>query len=331
MGDLDGDGFDDIRTSASFTGMLLSLPCVFLGPVTGVVGISEADYVLGYGAPASVGLSYQEGTTGDVDGDGHADIWLDVEDAEGQKPALLYLGPIDGDRTYDEADAIVTTGDSVSGGRVAAAPDTNGDGLTELLAGTALFTSVPSGDTVTADADAELLFDLTAEYGLDVDTAGDFNGDGYGDVLIADDNFSDVQLRAGALWILPGPLSGKVGTADAALRLDGELAESRAGVWMGGGGDLDDDGYSDVLTTSDGPELRFVHVVRGTTDTGTRDLASADTVVRSDASSSRVYWVDFAGDIDADGFTDAGFGAPYATQGLRFESGALFLASGGVP
>ena len=85
--------------------------------------------------------------------------------------------------------------------------------------------------------------------GIDVATAGDVNGDGFGDVLVGATGDDDGDPDAGAAYIVLGSSGG---IADMSLRnahgkLTGQTWYDRAGSSLSAAGDIDDDGYSDVL------------------------------------------------------------------------------------
>ncbi len=93
-----------------------------------------------------------------------------------------------------------------------------------------------------ATADATLLGEDRAGWSLaDV---GDLDGDGQVDVLIADP-FYDAE--AGVLYLSTGPALGTMDLSDAATRFVGATAGDQAGSSLAGAGDVDGDGYDDVI------------------------------------------------------------------------------------
>jgi hypothetical protein len=98
-GDHDGDGIDDVLVAAAgWSG-------VFLGPVAGSLGEPDADAAfdgIGLRSDLTVG-------TGDVDGDGHPDVFVgapyaDVGDMDAAGQAWVFAGPARG--AVDFADAV---------------------------------------------------------------------------------------------------------------------------------------------------------------------------------------------------------------------------------
>ena len=79
--------------------------------------------------------------------------------------------------------------------------------------------------------------------GLCVDSAGDINGDGNIDLMFGSSNNDS---NRGAVYLVHGPVSGTVLLSDADIKISGDVASS-LGTSLDGGGDINADGFSDIL------------------------------------------------------------------------------------
>lgn len=75
LGDLNGDGFDDLLLGAPHADGHRGRAYLFLGPRTGVVNAGDADLIL-VGGWFEEHLGWQVGSAGDVDGDGVLDVYV---------------------------------------------------------------------------------------------------------------------------------------------------------------------------------------------------------------------------------------------------------------
>src|SRR5262249_23283159 len=170
---------------------------------------------------------------------------------------------------------------SESGFSVASAGDINGDGLADLVIGAPYDSSNGLEDAGAAyvifgKAGGLSHIDLTnlapgdgfriagavarAHTGYSVSSAGDFNGDGFADVIVGAPaaRIGDT-LNAGSAYVIYGHASGfgnidlaNLAPADGfriddAAELGGYLFGNQTGFWVGWAGDGDGDGYSDLL------------------------------------------------------------------------------------
>lgn len=160
---------------------------------------------------------------------------------------------------------------------------------------------------------------------------GDVNGDGNADLLISDtyrDNFS------GGVYVVYGPIEGRFSVESAAnvAILDGPVDYQRAGTSIAGGGDLNGDGFDDVLIGAPTvygdtayPE-GMVHVVYGPVG-GTVDLAVSSVTLYGESEFAGE-WVSMSGDLNADGFDDALIGV--ADDVAPFGSGVAYVMHGPI-
>ena len=194
----------------------------------------------------------------------------------------------------------------------------------------------PVGSLTEADADAwradESANDqagLTAAY-------ADVNGDGLDDIVAGCHNDDDAGPDAGAAYVLFGPVSGSASFATADAKLTGASPYDGVGNWAWGGrsrplhgiGDVDDDGYEDVMLGARGDISHEGHVflVHGPVS-GTSSLGAAAATIQGWGSSSHFFGATNAApaDMNDDGVKDFILGDPYRDWASTNDGGVFVL------
>ncbi|WP_158287597.1 VCBS domain-containing protein [Falsiroseomonas bella] len=258
---------------------------------------------------------YGVGGGGDVDGDGKADLII------GTFPA----------------DAADTTAAYIVFGKE--------DGATVDLV------DVKGGDGTLGTHIVNPLQDASGEA---VGNAGDVNGDGLADVLVAARFDSTLVNGGGAAYVLFG--GDRVGTANLGdvgadggppgFRIIGEanadFGGGQAGSSLGGGGDVNGDGLADIvlgapdLDVGDKSLAGAAYVVFGKADADAVDLAevAAGTgglgfkILAEAAQDGLGSAVGIAGDVNGDGLADIIVGARFHDRPGASNSGAAYIVFG---
>ena len=272
-----------------------------------------------------VGTSIHEG---DLDGDGLTDLVLGVP---GQGPSgradplvLVYLGstlarPHAAPWTLSEADLVVRGMDypvrSTEGYGVSVAPDVDGDGRSELVVGTGQRLCLFLGASLMADADARVGLDdadleLSGLQTLTVDAAGDLDGDGRSDLLVATEDNGAMLWTGATLVALLAESTESPGPESADMLFIGLSAEP-FGRRARFAGDLDGDGLDDVTVLGNysvGPSIRpsLLWAARGNQLRGWAGEVPVEAVgYRIDqADGPGVVRAEPVGDLDGDGRDD---------------------------
>lgn len=274
--DADGDGHGDVLVGAphpsylAYTGDDTGRAYLIRGPVAGTIGLGAADTLFIGEALGDMAGHIVTGA-GDLDGNGMEDVLITAPLAGGvgAKTGAAYVvaGPIpNGTVSLSDADVILTgeAAQDLAGYAGAGAGDVDGDGVDDLLIGADLDKTVgpysgaaylvlgtPPGRASLATADAKFIAEGGQDQaGYSVDGAGDVDGDGHHDLLIGALGNDVGGNDAGIAYLVYGPVWGELSLIDADVRLVGPAVNALTGVALAGGGDIDQDGLSDLLIGS---------------------------------------------------------------------------------
>ncbi len=244
---------------------------------------------------------------GDVNGDGYPDSIIGVsrDDTNGEDSgSALVLSGINGEVLYN------FYGDNALdyfGGSVSSAGDVNNDGYDDVVVGTNKGYQYPSGDYVKvySGRDGIELYSFNGSggnsytFGYSVSDAGDVNNDGYDDIIIGEPLADTTGMNSGQAKVF----SGKDGSI--LYSFDGDGWDYHLGIDVSDAGDVNNDGYADVVVGSNGAYL----------DGGSAKVfsgANGAILYEFLGGTAKTFGVSVsgAGDMNGDGHTDVIVGAP---------------------
>ncbi len=283
-GDLDNDGVVDLLVGApagaGYAVLLTSTTYISSGATDSDVLREDAVFE-GAGSEAAGSSVF----LGDLDSDGIADALLGAPEATVGTAvagrAYAVAGPVSGTVTLSGESSLAGPTSTLGGmggdlGLSVTAIDVDGDGTQDLVAGArgasnaaGQVSVVLGGSTffasTTLSADITITGSSGDHFGFSVAPAGDHNGDGEEDLIIGARARSSTT---GAAYLAYGPFAAgtyAANSTDEVVRFDGETTGDEAGYAVHGGGDVDGDGYDDVLVgaSKTGNDRGTAYLIRG--------------------------------------------------------------------
>ena len=311
-GDVNGDGFEDVIIGARFNDdagdMRTGAAYVVFGAAGGITDVNLDDIAAGTGGFAIIGEASYDfagdavAGAGDVNGDGIDDVIVGAarHDAGGFYAGAAYV-------VYGAASGLTTIN------------------LADVAAGTGGFKI--TGEIASGNA------------GYAVASAGDVNGDGFGDVIVGSTNANAVYVVYGADGGLTSIDLVDVAAGTGGFKIVTEVNGDQAGSSVSSAGDVNGDGIDDLIVGArandeGGYSAGAAYVVFGgsggltTIELADVALGTGGFKIIAQAGGDRTGMsVSSAGDIDGDGFADLIVGASRNDAG-GYDAGAAYVVYG---
>lgn len=323
-GDVNNDGFSDILVGIPYYDKgekNEGIVQLYLGSPNGVSAVSFT--VLEYNqAGAAFGIS--TALAGDVNADGYSDVLIGAHMFDNgqvnEGAAFLYYGSNSSLQTNSPEILESNQAGSMTGYAVAGAGDINNDGASDIMVGARLYSNGQTYEGAVFIYKGSVLStpvlqngppqiiesnQIDARLGHALSTAGDVNGDGFSDVILAAYLFDNGQTNEGAVFIHHGSASGV--NPVAAKTIEGNQVEAQMGFAVNAAGDHNGDGYGDIIIGArfydNGQANEGAVFIHNGSPTGVSQTANA--VIESNQGEA---WmgnaVASAGDVNGDGYSD---------------------------
>lgn len=345
-GDINNDGYDDVIIGAPFydNGQANEGKAfVYYGSIIGLLPVPTWAFE---GNQDNSQLGWTVSNAGDVNADGFDDIIAGANyytnDQQYEGRAFVFYGSVLGPSIIPNKILESNQSNSNFGYSVSAAGDLNNDGYSDIIVGapmydngetdegrTFIYYGSATGPSATANMTGESN-QATSFFGISVSPAGDINGDGFDDVIIGSNTFDNPQRDQGCSFIYYGSAAGISQTPN---WKSGSIFAwfSFLGTSVCGAGDVNGDGYDDVISGATGFDNGMI------TDEGKVFIyyGSATGLTLTANWTAEIYQpyarfgnsVSTAGDVNNDGYSDVIIGS-YLYDNGHADEGRVYVYYG---
>lgn len=341
LADVDGDGVQDVLTTAPLADTVTGAAWVTLGPFDTTRDLSTSELRIS-GTYTDAPIENIAG--GDLDGDGLAELVV----ATPQLPMVYtFAGTRRGALELTDADTVFAADEDSFAGLALLVGDLAADGGADLVVGAShavgssdgldkggvyVFAG-PLGASLTA-LDSWLILEgpgAASKAGTSL-AFGDLDGDGVGDLVVGAPGDSTGEAQAGGAYVLNGPLIPGMSLTEADASYLGIAAGDAAGSSVAIVGDIDGDGATDLMIGAEQADGDWTgegaaYLLRGPLS-GAGSVADAHCTLQGTAESELAgHRMVAAGDVDGDDRADVWIGSGAQLDGRAWLLQAPFAGT----
>ncbi len=340
--DINGDGYSDVVVGAPNYTVSINNEGSILVYYGSAAGINTTyDHVFPAGLAAGDKFGYSVAFAGDVDGNGFADVvvgtpFMDYPPYNNSGAIYIYPGSQSGLMLMNtKINCPIPENSGKFGISVAGAGDVNGDGYDDVVVGANGMECSGNPNSGTAyvyygeNTGSLPSFDKIInpdclsgnQFGTSVSTAGDMNNDSYADIVVGSPFADGGASSSGKIWVFDGQTGG-IDLAGNPLQMPSPTSNVQFGMFVSCAGDVDNDGYTDVLTGAAQADNHqgISYLFHGTVSIIVERFNPAAVAYDYFGETGSI-----AGDVDADGHTDVLFGAYGAPNGSFYGAAYLYM------
>jgi len=261
VGDVTGSGYDDLLVGAPGHSDRKGRAVLYLGSAK---GLENDPLWTAEGENPGDAFGDVVGALGDINGNGYTAFFVTASEyssatAKHCGKVYVYSGGPKGPSRKPIWTAEGTTPGELFGDCAAVVGDVNGDGYPDFMIGAygfdqfrgKVYLYLGSANGFSKKADWVYEGEAKGDWqGYGIGPAGDVNGDGYGDVVLGAKYHSQTFRNDGKVYLFYGSAKGLAPRPD--WTHSGETADSRFGHHLSGAGDVNGDGFADIIIGAPG-------------------------------------------------------------------------------
>jgi len=326
---------DDASNNHAGSKPVVEVAYVFYGPIVDTKDVNSADAVFSFSDYYDWGISIS--SAGDNDGDGNDDIVLANHIFN---EVYFFNGPVSGAISDLGSDASFIT-DTINDGfgyAITNEGDLNNDNCSDTLIGSPydstngdnsgsvhLFFGPHNGVQNTASDAISISSTIDdINFGWSVSSAGDYNNDGYEDLIIGAPAQQIVDTNNGSAYLFLGPILESAVFEDASAVYQGVSGDRFVGRTVSSVGDLNGDSFDDIAIVGSGDYS--IYIFYGPT-IGVVETSSSNVLFSAEHGGFEV--LSSQEDIDNDNLNDLLLGKPRHSES-NSTTGAAFTFNGTI-
>ncbi|EKD79426.1 MAG: hypothetical protein ACD_41C00075G0002, partial [uncultured bacterium] len=316
-------------------------------PVVASAAVGLADFVEFSGEAVGDSAGTYVASGGDVNGDGYDDFVVGAPSNSAGSAYLVYgqSGKLSSASLSTAIEFSGETNNDAAGTSITIVGDVNGDGYDDIVvgadkastsAGAAYLIYGQTSQLSSANLSTTIKFSgATAgdRAGYAVDGAGDVNNDGYDDFLVGALGEDTGGSAAGAAYLIYGQATTLTAASlSTKPKFYGEAAGDQAGTALAGSGDVNNDGYDDILVGAElngAADAGAAYLIYGQSSsfTGSTSLGTVVEFTGEVANDRAGVSLAGTGDANNDGYADLVIGAK-GNDDAASAAGAAYIIYG---